>query len=92
VTTSIRVDDSTKRKINRIQAKILLETGIRITQQQIVSLLADWGTENMEAFRRILADNPVQLDNDEIKAYEKHRVSTGVRTSPEEADRILYGD
>jgi len=92
MTTSIKVDDSTKSKIDRIQARILLDTGNRVTQQQVVGLLADWGTENMEVLKRTLLGNAILLDDDEIEAYEKYRVSTGVRTSSEEIDKILYGD
>ncbi|MFQ5981093.1 MAG: hypothetical protein ACE5OZ_23375 [Candidatus Heimdallarchaeota archaeon] len=92
MTTSIKVDDSTKNQIERLRAQILLSTGQKITQQQLVGLLAGWGVENLETIKQILLDKPIALHDEEIKAYRKLRKVTGIATSPSEIDEILYGE
>ena len=92
MTTSIKVDDSTKNKIDQLQAQILLQTGRKITQQQIVELLANWGIQNLDTLKNILLDKPIILTDAEIVEYKKFRVSTGVKTDSGTIDQILYGD
>ena len=70
----------------------MARTGKQLTQQKIIDLLANWGTENMESIKRILIDTAVPLKSEEIKAYRKYQVSTGIETSPEQIDEIIYGD
>jgi len=92
MTTSIKVEDSTKKKIDQLQAQILLRTGQKITQQQIVELLANWGIKNLETLENILLDKPIVLSDSEIAAYKKYQVSTGIKTDSRTIDEILYGD
>ena len=91
MTTSIKVEDSTKKKIDQLQAQILLRTGQKITLQQIVELLANWGIHNLETLENILLDKPIVLSDSEIAAYTKYRVSTGVKTDSRIIDETLYG-
>ena len=91
MTTSIKVDDETKHKIEQLRAKILLNTGQKITQQQLVGLLTEWGINNLETIERVILDQPIVLSEGERKAYQKVRKLTGVRTSSNEIDQFLYG-
>jgi len=92
MTTSIKVDDETKHKIEQIRAKLLLNTGQKITQQQLVGLLTEWGMNNLEIIEQVILDQPTILSEDERKAYQKVRKHTGVSTSSREIDQLLYGD
>lgn len=92
MTTSIKVDDLTKNKIEQLRAQLFLETGQKITQQQLVGLLADWGVENIEIIKQVLLDKPVILSKEEIKAYQRIRKDTGIKTSPSEINDVLYGE
>ncbi|MFQ6124209.1 MAG: hypothetical protein ACE5R6_06320 [Candidatus Heimdallarchaeota archaeon] len=92
MTTSIKVEDSTKRKIDKIQAQLLLQSGKKVTQQQLIELMADWATQNLETLKNILLDNPIILTDEEITAYKKYRISTGIKTNPQTIDQILYGE
>ena len=91
LTTSIKVEDSTKQKIDQLQAQILLQTGQKITQQQLVELLAEWGIQNLEILKQIILDKPIILTDLEISEYKKYRRSMGVKTDPKAIDEILYG-
>ena len=90
--TSIKVEDSTKKKIDQLQAQILLRTGQKITQQQLVELLANWGIKNLETLENILLDKPIVLSDSEIAAYKKYQVSTGIKTDSRAIDEIVYGE
>ncbi len=92
MTTSIKVDDETKHKIEQLRAQLLLNTGQKITQQQLVGLLTEWGMNNLEKIEQVVLDQPTILSEDERKAYQKFRKTTGVRTSSKEIDKFLYGE
>ena len=92
MTTSIKVDDETKHKIEKLRAQLLLNTGQKITQQQLVGLLTEWGIKNLEIIEQVVLGQPTILSEDERKAYQKVRKPTGVSTSSREIDRFLYGD
>ena len=91
MTTSIKIEVSTKQKIDQLQAQILLETGQKITQQQLVELLTEWGIQNVEILKQIILDKPIILTDLEISEYKKYRRSTGVKTDQKTIDEILYG-
>lgn len=91
MTTSIKVDDETKLKIEQLRAQLLLNTGQKVTQQQLVGLLTEWGMNNLEIIEQVVLDQPTILLEDEIKAYQKFRKLTGVRTTSKEIDKFLYG-
>ena len=92
MTTSIKVDDETKHKIEQLRAQLLLNTGQKITQQQLVGLLTEWGVKNLEIIEQVVLDQPTILSENERKAYQKVRKLTGVITSSREIDEFLYGD
>ena len=92
MTTSIKVDDETKQKIEQLRAQLLLNTGQKITQQQLVGLLTEWGINNLDIIEQVVLDKPTILSDDERKKYQKFRRFTGVNTSSREIDRLLYGD
>ena len=92
MTTSIKVDDETKHKIEQIRAQLLLNTGQKVTQQQLVGLLTEWGMNNLEIIEQVIIDQPTILSEDERKAYQDVRKPTGVKTSSREIDQFLYGD
>ena len=92
MTTSVKVENSTKEKIDRLQAQILLETGQKVTQQQVLELLTDWGINHLETIKSILLDTPIVLSDQEIAAYRKYQTSTGVKTDPSTVDQVIYGE
>jgi len=44
--TSVKMDDDTKSRIERLQAEIRLETGTRVTQQEILARLVERAIES----------------------------------------------
>ena len=81
----------TKRNL-QMKGWLLSHTGQKITQQQLVGLLTEWGVNNLEIIEQIVSDQPTILSEDERKSYQKVRKPTGVSTSSREIDRFLYGD
>jgi hypothetical protein len=89
--TAVKVDEDAKDRLEELQAKIRLETGQKVTQQELLSRLIDDAYESREdvidSFRR----PTVPLNEEEKAAMQQGRFSSGVDTDEEDIDDILYG-
>ena len=92
MTTTIKIDDDTKSKFDKLQARILIETGKKLTQQEILELLlnhAEKGEE--EIILKISGINfpPSQEDKKKILSLQ---TDFGFDTSKLDEDKIIYED
>jgi len=89
--TSVKMDDDTKSRLERLQAEVRLQTGERVTQQEILERLVERAIESksdlVDSFRR----ERVPLAEDEREAFHEGTVSSGVSTSEDDLDDVLYG-
>jgi hypothetical protein len=89
--TSVKMDDETKSRLERLQAEIRLKTGNRVTQQELLSRLVenaiDSKTELIDSFR----EERVPVSEDERGAFHEGMVSSGTSTREEDIDDVLYG-
>ncbi|MFC7018200.1 MULTISPECIES: hypothetical protein [Haloarcula] len=89
--TAVKVDEDAKDRLEELQAEIRLETGQKVTQQELLSRLIDDAYESREdvidSFRR----PTVPLNEEEKAAMQRGRFSSGVDTDEEDIDDILYG-
>ena len=86
--SSIKLKDSTKIELDKLQARLLLEFNKKINQQEIIDILVSHGTENPE----LLLKNDTPIDPSVFKKIEK-LISTGdISTDPEIIDNMLYGE
>jgi len=89
--TSVKMDDETKSRLERLQAEIRLKTGNRVTQQEVLSRLVenaiDSKTELIDSFR----EERVPVSEDERDAFHEGMVSSGRSTAEEDIDDVLYG-
>lgn len=90
MTTAVKVDDDAKSRLEELQAEIRLETGTKVTQQELLSRLIDdaYGSKDdvIESFR----ESTVPLTKAEKERIRQGRFSSGVETDEEEIDEILY--
>ena len=89
--TSVKMDDTTKSRLERLQAEIRLETGQRVTQQEILARLVERAIESREQLIDSFREQRVPVSEAEREVFHEGMISSGVTTSEEDIDEILYG-
>lgn len=89
--TSVKVDEETKSRLEELQAEIRLETGEKVTQQDILAQLVERGYESRDEFIASFAPNRVPVDEDDKAAIHNGMIASGTETDEEDIDEILYG-
>lgn len=89
--TAVKVDADAKSRLEELQAEIRLETGEKITQQELLSRLIDDAYESREEIIESFRDTSVPLSEAEKTAMGEGRIQSGVETDEDDIDDILYG-
>ena len=89
--TAVKVDDDSKVRLEELQAEIRLETGVTVTQQELLSMLIDDAYESRSEVIESFRSSTVPLTEAEKERMRGGRISSGVETDEEDIDRILYG-
>lgn len=89
--TAVKVDDDAKARLEELQAEIRLETGVTVTQQQLLSRLIDDAYASRDDVIESFRSSTVPLSEEEKERMRKGRISSGVETDEEDIDEILYG-
>ncbi|MFB6220953.1 MAG: hypothetical protein ABEH90_05895 [Halolamina sp.] len=89
--TSVKMDDETKSRIERLQAEIRLETGTRATQQEILARIVERAVDSRAELIDSFRDEQVPVSDAEREAFHEGMVSSGVSTAEEDIDDVLYG-
>ena len=91
MSTAVRMSEETKSRLEELQAVIKLETGQTVTQQAILERLVDDAYERKEAIIESFESKTVPLSEEEISRMQEGRIESGVETSEDDIDDILYG-
>ena len=89
--TSVKMDDDTKSRLERLQAEIRLKTGSRVTQQDILARLVEHAIESKADLIDSFREKRVPLGESERENFHEKMVSSGVTTAEEDIDDVLYG-
>ena len=89
--TAVKMDEEAKSKLEALQAKIKLETGTKVTQQEILSQLVESATASESEFIDSFREPKMTLTDAEIDQFNEGTISSGVETAEEDIDDILYG-
>ena len=89
--TAVKVDDDAKARLEELQAEIHLETGVTVTQQQLLSRLIDDAYASRDDVIESFRSSTVPLSEEEKERMRKGRISSGVETDEKDIDEILYG-
>ena len=91
MTAVVKMDEEAKNQLEELQAEIRLQTGTKVTQQELLSRLVsdayDSRTDVIDSFR---ADT-VPLSGAEKEAMRSGRISSGAETDEDDIDELLYG-
>lgn len=91
MTTSVKVDDETKSRLEELQAAIRLETGESVTQQEVLARLVERAYESREEFIASFAPDRVPVGEDVRTAIHAGMMASGTETDEDDIDEILYG-
>lgn len=89
--TSVKMDDDTKSRLDRLQAEIQLKTGKRVTQQEILARLVERAIESEGDFVDSFREKRVPVSESERETFHDEMVSSGTTTTEEDIDDVLYG-
>jgi len=90
LTTTIKMEDAKKEKLDKFLASLLLKEGVKITLQEAVGLMVDYALENEEDIVRRLKELPA-LEDDPAWKRLKNPMHWGVKDSSKRIDEYLYG-
>ena len=85
------MDDDTKSRLERLQAEIRLKTGKRVTQQEVLARLVERAIESKADLVDSFREERVPVPEEDREAFHDGMVSSGVTTSEEDVDDVLYG-
>ncbi len=85
MTTSIKVSDETKQKLDLLQAKITIKTGEKISLQGVVETISSLALKHKDEICRSKKLPPLERD----PAW-KEAIDWGVSTDATKVDRYLY--
>ena len=84
--TAVKVDEDAKARLEELQAGIRLRTGVKVTQQELLTRLIDDAYASREDVIDSFRNTTVPLSEAEKEAMREGRISSGVET-----DEVLYG-
>lgn len=91
MTTSVKMDDDTKSRLERLQAEIRLQTGKRVTQQEILARLVENAIESKDDLLDSFREERVPISEGERETFHEGMVSSGKKTAEDDIDDVLYG-
>jgi hypothetical protein len=89
--TSVKMNDETKSRIERLQAEIRIKTGNRGTQQEILERLVLNAIESKADLIDSFRESRVPVSEDEREAFHEGTVESGQTTNEDDIDDVLYG-
>jgi protein-disulfide isomerase-like protein with CxxC motif len=89
--TSVKMDDETKSRLEALQAAIKLETGRKVTQQELLAELVRRGDMDRDELIDAFRETDLPLSDEQRERFHAVQFSSGVETTEEDIDEILYG-
>lgn len=90
--TSVKMDEERKSRLEELQAEIKLETGTKVTQQELLGRLIDDAYESKAELIDSFRETDVPLSEEEVDEFLEFTFDSGVETTEEDIDRILYDE
>jgi hypothetical protein len=92
MTTTIKIDEDTKSRFDKLQARILIETGKKLTQQEILELLLEHAEKDEEELLLKLSGIKFPPSTEGRKRIISLQSDFGFDTSKVPEDKIIYED
>lgn len=91
MSTSVKMSEEGKRVLDALQARILLATGEKISQRELLDRLVKFSAQRIDELVNLIAGVNLPLPSDQIEKLMALPTNWGVDTKEEEIDVYLYG-
>jgi hypothetical protein len=91
-TTSVKLTEDDKRKLEKLQALVTVKTSKKVTQQEILSKLISKATKEVDTFVDETFENTVPMPDDAYQRMLSLTSDWGVKTKWQDIDKAIYGD
>lgn len=88
--TSVKIDERTKDRLEQLQATIKLETGQKVTQQELLDRIVAREFDSKAALIDSFRDEWEGLSEAEIEQWLSGTMATGDSVDEDDIDRIVY--
>lgn len=92
MTTSVKMSEESKSRLEELQAIVKLETGRKVSQQEVLDRLVRRGYDSQEDFVASFEEPTLPLSEAERERYLSYTFSSGEPIDEEDIDRILYDE
>ncbi|WP_424001801.1 hypothetical protein ACOZ4I_00100 [Haloarcula salina] len=89
--TSVKIDEDTKDRLERLRAEIKLETGENVTQQELLDRIVEREFESRDDLIDSFRDEWDGLSDTETKRLLAETAGSGKPVTESEIDDVLYG-
>jgi hypothetical protein len=90
MTTSVKMSEEGKNVLDTLQAKLLLATGKKLSQQELLDLLVKLSAQQEDELVKLIAGVKLPLHTEELEKLMKLPTDWGIKTEEKEIDEILY--
>jgi len=91
MSTSIKISQRDKEKLDKLQALITLESGEKVSQQDLMSALLEMAFTRKEEITKRLSEVRIPLTDEEYQRILEYITDWGIETKSEDIDKYLYG-
>ena len=88
--TSVKIDEETKSRLEELQAEIKLETGRKVTQQELLRRLVDDAYTSISGLIESFRETDLSLSDEEVEEFLSGTTADGDPVDEEDIDRTLY--
>jgi len=89
--TSVKMSEEGKRILDILQARLIIATGRKISQQELLDALVKLSAGQEDELVKLITGVNLPLPSEEVEKLMKLPTDWGVETREEEIDIYLYG-
>jgi predicted transcriptional regulator len=91
MSTSVKMDDKTKSRLEELQARVKIETGEKVTQQELLHAIVEHALSTEQEVIEEFRETTVPASEEVIEEFHSGISSSGKETTEEDIDEVLYG-
>ena len=91
MSTTVKIDEETKKELDKIQAKILLKSGHKLTQQELLKKIIKFILKKEDEFFSNFIIDWTPMKDEEWEQLKSFITDFGFKTTEETIDSELYG-
>ncbi len=92
MSTTVKISREYKDRLDRLQASLLIATGKKISQQELLEMLVQLGIELEDELQERVSDETETLRPETISRIMNMPTDWGVETSEDIIDKTIYGE